>query len=170
MPQCIHHDGRTGMGFLPNAPWLSESLICFCFYSLEKAKGSLSLSSVSPWIEKLKFSMITIHTGVMLDQNPSKRCQAHSQKGKCSLRKFYNSLAEWEQRQKSIPAALSVRTQGPLSSCERERPREAVVVPLLFLVLQRPVSLRCELEWHFSLFSHTHPLSGSCSWWYPSEL
>lgn len=74
---------RLAGGFCQTHPDF-ESLIWFCFYGLEKAKSILSLLSISPWIGKLKFSMITLHTEVMLDQNPSKGCQAHSQTGKCS--------------------------------------------------------------------------------------
>lgn len=71
----------------------------------------MSLLSVSPWIGKLKFSMITVYTGVMLDRNPSKRCQAHGQMSKCSQRECDISLAEQEQKQKSFTTALSVGTQ-----------------------------------------------------------
>lgn len=121
----IHNNGQILELALCKTCRLFASLICSVPTARKKPKAVCPF--VSPWIRKLKFSMITIHTGVMFDQNPSERCQAHSQTGKYSQREFYISFAEQEQKQMSFTAALSGRTQWPLSSRERESLEEKLV-------------------------------------------
>lgn len=86
----------------------------------KKSRAVWFLLSISPWIATLKFSMITVCTGIVLDQNLSLRDQAHSQTGKCSLGDFASSALLSKSRS-SVCYSSPVRSmQWPLIPLKEE--------------------------------------------------